>query len=79
MKLKILKNRLEDNDIHLSFDFDYIKEVTQEIWKSKNKTEALNKKILSQITPYISDKTLKGDKNIKLFVDKKQTKGDDIA
>ena len=79
MKLKRLKNRLEDNDIYLNFDFDYIKRVTEEICKSKNKTEALNKKILSEITPYISDKTLKGDKNIELFVDKKQRSNDDIV
>ena len=79
MKLKRLKNRLEDNDIYLNFDFDYIKRVTEQICKSKNKTEALNKKILSEITPYISDKTLKGDKNIELFVDKKQSSNDDTV
>ena len=46
MKLKRLKNRLEDNDIDLS------------------------KKILSEINPYISSAILKGEKNIKLFVEK---------
>ena len=70
MKLKRLKNRLEDNDIDLKVDFEYIKEAVDQVKKEKNKTEALSKKILSEINPYISSAILKGEKNIKLFVEK---------
>ena len=70
MKLKKLKNRLEDNDIDLKVDFEYIKDAVDQVKKEKNKTEALSKKILSEINPYISSAILKGKKNIKLFVEK---------
>ena len=70
MKLKRLKNKLEDNDINLKVDFKYIKDTVDQVKKEKNKTEALNKKILSEINPYISSAILKGKKNIKLFVEK---------
>ena len=70
MKLKILKNRLKDNDIGLEFDFNYLKEMISQLKEEKNKAEALNKKILSEITPCISGAVLKGEQNIKLCVEK---------
>ena len=70
MKLKRLKNRLQDNDINLKVDFKYIKEAVDQVKKEKNKTEALSKKILSEITPHISSAILNGEENIKLFVEK---------
>ncbi len=70
MKLKRLKSRLKDNDIELSFDFKYINQTIKSIIKERVKVEALSKKILSEITPFISDSVLKGEKNIKLFIDK---------
>ena len=71
-KLKRLKNRLRDNDINLEFDFDYIFNTVDKIGKVKNKTEALSNKILSEITPHISDAILSGEENVKLFVEKKK-------
>ena len=70
MKLKRLKNTLQDNDICLSFTFGYIKTIIENLSKAKNKTEALNKKILSEITPLVSECILSGQKNIQLSVDK---------
>jgi len=69
MKLKRLKNTLQDNDICLDFTFQYIKAIIEKLSKAKNKTEALNKKILSEITPLVSKCILNGQKNIKLSVD----------
>ena len=66
----LLKNRLKDNDIELTFDFDYIKEIVNQIQKEKVKVDALSKKVLSEITPFVSGKVLSGEKNIKLFVEK---------
>ena len=66
MKLKVLKNRLKDNDIDLKFNFNYLREVISQLKSEKNKAEALNKKILSEIMPSISDTILKGDQKIKL-------------
>ena len=79
MKLKRLKNRLNDNDIILSFDNDYINATIKSILHEKIKVEALSKKIVSEITPFVSDSILKGEKNIKLFIDKSKTKSDDKA
>jgi ATP-dependent Clp protease ATP-binding subunit ClpA len=79
MKLKRLKNRLKDNDIILSFDNDYINATIKSILHEKIKVEALSKKIVSEITPFVSDSILKGEKNIKLFIDKSKTKSDDKA
>tara|TARA_Y100000401_G_C8324665_1_gene227453 strand:- start:166 stop:2508 length:2343 start_codon:yes stop_codon:yes gene_type:complete len=79
MKLKRLKNRLKDNDINLSFDFKYIKQTIKSIINENVKIEALSKKILSEITPFVSDSVLKGEKNIKLFIEKKPTNVDHKA
>ena len=68
--VKRLKNTLQDNDICLSFTFGYIKTIIENLSKAKNKTEALNKKILSEITPLVSECILSGQKNIQLSVDK---------
>ena len=70
MKLKRLKNRLEDNNINLEVDFKYIKEAVDQVKSERNKTEALSKKILSEITPYVSSAILKGQQSIKLCVEK---------
>jgi ATP-dependent Clp protease ATP-binding subunit ClpE len=72
MKLKRLKNRLKDNGIELSFSFDYIFDTVNQIQKEKNKTEALSKKILSEITPHISDSILRGEETIELCVEKER-------
>ena len=66
MKLKGLKNRLKDNDIELEFNFNYLKEIINQLKSEKNKAEALNKKILSEVMPSISNTVLKGDQKIKL-------------
>jgi ATP-dependent Clp protease ATP-binding subunit ClpA len=79
MKLKRLKNRLKDNDIDLSFDFEYIKQTIKSILNENVKIEALSKKILSEITPFVSDSVLKGEKNIKLFIEKKTSSVDHKA
>ena len=79
MKLKRLKNRLKDNDIDLTFDFKYINQTIKSILKEKIKVEALSKKILSEITPFVSDSVLKGEKNIKLFIEKNASKVDHKA
>ena len=79
MKLKRLKNRLEDNDISLNFNFEYIKNIVTELKDDKNKTQALSEKILSEITPYISETILSGEEEVKLLVDKKQVNADHIA
>ena len=79
MKLKRLKNRLKDNDIDLTFDFKYINQTIKSILKEKIKVEALSKKILSEITPFVSDSVLKGEKNIKLFIEKNVSKVDHKA
>ena len=79
MKLKRLKNRLKDNDINLSFDFNYIQQTIKSILKEKIKIEALSKKILSEITPFVSDSILKGEKNIKLFIEKNKSRNDHKA
>ena len=79
MKLKRLKNRLKDNDIDLTFDFKYINQIIKSILKEKIKVEALSKKILSEITPFVSDSVLKGEKNIKLFIEKTGSKNDHKA
>ena len=70
MKLKRLKSRLKDNDINLTFDFNYIQQIIKSILKEQVKIEALSNKILSEITPFVSDSILKGQKNIKLFIEK---------
>jgi ATP-dependent Clp protease ATP-binding subunit ClpA len=70
MKLKRLKSRLKDNDINLTFDFNYIQQIIKSILKKQVKIEALSNKILSEITPFVSDSILKGQKNIKLFIEK---------
>ena len=72
MKLKRLKNRLKDNNIELSFSFDYIFDTVCQIEKEKNKTEALSNKILSEITPHISDAILRGEETIELCVEKER-------
>lgn len=69
-KLCRLKNRLKDNDIKLTFNFDYIKDIILQVQNAKIKVDALSKKILSEITPYVSERVLSGEKNIKLFVEK---------
>tara|TARA_R100000005_G_C4994823_1_gene201761 strand:- start:225 stop:2573 length:2349 start_codon:yes stop_codon:yes gene_type:complete len=79
MKLKRLKNRLEDNDISLNVNFEYIKNIVNELKDDKNKTQALSEKILSEITPYISETILSGEEEVKLLVDKKQVNADHIA
>ena len=79
MKLKRLKNRLKDNDIDLSFDFEYIKQTIKSILNENVKIEALSKKILSEVTPFVSDSVLKGEKNIKLFIEKKTSNVDHKA
>ena len=79
MKLKRLKNRLKDNDIDLSFDFEYIKQTIKSILNENVKIEALSKKILSEVTPFVSDSVLKGEKNIKLFIEKKPSNVDHKA
>ena len=78
-KLHRLKNRLKDNDIELTFDFDYIKEIVNQIQKEKVKVDALSKKVLSEITPFVSGKVLSGEKNIKLFVEKDLTTHDHMS
>jgi ATP-dependent Clp protease ATP-binding subunit ClpA len=78
-KLNRLKNRLKDNDIELTFDFDYIKEIVNQIQKEKVKVDALSKKVLSEITPFVSGKVLSGEKNIKLFVEKDLTTHDHMS
>ena len=72
-------NRLKDNDIELTFDFDYIKEIVNQIQKEKVKVDALSKKVLSEITPFVSGKVLSGEKNIKLFVEKDLTTHDHMS
>ena len=79
MKLKRLKSRLKDNDINLTFDFNYIQQIIKGILKEQIKIEALSNKILSEITPFVSDSILKGKKNIKLFLDKGNGKVDHKA
>jgi ATP-dependent Clp protease ATP-binding subunit ClpC len=69
-KLSRLKNRLKDNNIELTFNFNYIKDIVSQIKREKVKVDALSKKILSEITPFISERVLSGEKNIKLFVEK---------
>ena len=69
-KLSRLKNRLKDNNIELTFNFNYIKDIVSQIKSEKVKVDALSKKILSEITPFISERVLSGEKNIKLFVEK---------
>ncbi len=66
MKLKRIKNRIKDNDIGLEFDFAYLRGIVSQLKTEKNKTEALNKKILSEIMPNISKAILKGSQKIKL-------------
>jgi ATP-dependent Clp protease ATP-binding subunit ClpC len=66
MKLKRLKNRIKDNDIDLKFNFNYLREIISQLKSEKNKAEALNKKILSEIMPSISDAILKGNQKINL-------------
>jgi len=66
MKLKRIKNRIKDNDIGLEFDFAYLCGIVSQLKAEKNKTEALNKKILSEIMPNISKAILKGSQKIKL-------------
>ena len=66
MKLKILKNRLKDNDIELEFNFNYLRKIADELKSEKNKAEALNKKIQSEIMPSISAVILRGNQKIKL-------------
>tara|TARA_B100000963_G_scaffold67137_2_gene55283 strand:+ start:67232 stop:69574 length:2343 start_codon:yes stop_codon:yes gene_type:complete len=70
MKLKRLKNRLKDSDIELNFDFKYIKSIIDSLSNEKVKIEALNKKILSEITPYVSSSILDGNKKIQLLIEK---------
>ena len=70
MKLNRLKDRLKDNDINLSFDFDYINSVIKSLSSEKAKIQVLNKKILSEITPFISNRILNGENNVKLFIEK---------
>mgnify|MGYP003116773747 FL=1 len=72
MKLKRLKNRLKDNDIELNFDFKYIKSIIDSLSNEKVKIEALNKKILSEITPYVSSSILDGNKKIQLLIEKER-------
>ena len=79
MKLKRLKNRLKDNDINLTFDFNYIQRTIKSILKEKIKIEALSNKILSEITPFVSSSILKGEKNIKLLIEKDDSKVDHKA
>ena len=79
MKLKRLKSRLKDNDINLTFDFNYIQQIIKSISKEQVKIEALSNKILSEITPFVSDSILKGQKNIKLFIEKDNAKVDHKA
>ena len=43
------------------------------------KIEALSNKILSEITPFVSDSVLKGQKNIELFIEKDNAKVDHKA
>jgi len=69
-KLSRLKNRLKDNNIELTFNFNYIKDIVSQIKSEKVKVDALSKKILSEITPFVSERVLSGEKNIKLFVEK---------
>lgn len=69
-KLSRLKSRLQDNSIELTFNFDYLKSIVSEILNEKVKVQALSKKILSEITPFVSEKVLSGEKKIKLFVEK---------
>ena len=78
-KLNRLKNRLKDNNIDLTFNFDYIKNIVSQIQKEKVKVDALSKKILSEITPFVSGKVLSGEKNIKLFVEKDLTNHDHMS
>ncbi len=66
MQLKRIKNRIKDNDIGLEFDFAYLRGIVSQLKTEKNKTEALNKKILSEIMPNISKAILKGSQKIKL-------------
>jgi len=61
------------------FDFKYINQTIKSILKEKIKVEALSKKILSEITPFVSDSVLKGEKNIKLFIEKNASKVDHKA
>lgn len=75
-KLVRLKNRLKDNDIELIFNFSYIKDIVSQIVREKVKVDALSKKILSEITPFVSERVLSGEKNIKLFVEKASNKHD---
>ena len=79
MKLKRLKNSLQDNNIILEFDFKYIQEKVEQIKNEKNKTEALNKKILSEINPFISEAILNGDEKIKLFIEKERSSEEDTV
>ena len=70
MKLKRLKNRLKDNEVELNFDFKYIKSIIDSLSNEKVKIEALNKKILSEITTYVSNSILEGNKKIQLSIEK---------
>jgi ATP-dependent Clp protease ATP-binding subunit ClpA len=70
MKLNRLKNRLQDHEINLNFNFTYLKETVAQIEAQKNKTEALIKKILSEINSRVSKAILKGEKKIELSVEK---------
>jgi len=76
MKLKRLKNRLKDSDIELNFDFKYIKSIIDSLSNEKVKIEALNKKILSEITPYVSSSILDGNKKIQLLIEKQRVHDD---
>ena len=75
-KLNRLKNRLKDNNIELTFNFNYIKHIVSQIDKEKIKVDALSKKMLSEITPFVSERVLSGEKNIELFVEKGLNKHD---
>tara|TARA_Y100000592_G_C5247429_1_gene211217 strand:- start:101 stop:442 length:342 start_codon:yes stop_codon:yes gene_type:complete len=70
MKLKRLKNRLKDNGVELNFDFKYIKSIIDSLYNEKVKIESLNKKILSEITTYVSNSILEGNKKIQLSIEK---------
>jgi ATP-dependent Clp protease ATP-binding subunit ClpA len=66
MKLKILKNTLNDNGISFDFDFNYIKKTINSLEKEKNKIEVLNKKILTEVSSLISNSILEENKKVTL-------------
>ena len=65
-KLKRIKKNLKSNDIDLIFDFKFISDTVSKIDKEKFRVSALNARIAEKITPFISERILKGKSKIRL-------------